>query len=129
MGNNRGIRPATPASPDYPAQEIRRSSEAQFGSVPFWLLGRVAAHETTYREDHSLMPEPIEDSEGEEREIEEVFRRKIAGLRRLPRRDRAAALRAAREWRAFALRALREKRAGLRYARHLLRRLRMLVPG
>lgn len=42
--------------------------------------------------------EPIEDGDAVETEIERLFRARIGGLRRLPRRERAAALRAAREW-------------------------------
>jgi hypothetical protein len=66
--------------------------------------------------------EPLEEDEGAVREIKELFGRRIAALRRLPRHQRAHALRAAREWRRQALKALKEKRAVERCARHLHRR-------
>lgn len=62
---------------------------------------------------------PIEETDDEAFEIELEFRRKVAGLRRLPKRERAAALRAAREWYALALQALRERKAGKRHAHYL----------
>jgi len=72
--------------------------------------------------------EPDEDSNGADAEIEAIFRRKIVGLRRLPRRQRAQALREAREWLAFALQALREKKATARHARYVLWRQSRLPP-
>jgi hypothetical protein len=60
-----------------------------------------------------LLPEngESEDDDAAAREIEAIFRRKLMGLRRLPKRERAAALRAAREERQLALHALRQRRA------------------
>jgi hypothetical protein len=69
-----------------------------------------------------------EEGEAEEIEIEFQFRRKLAGLRFMPRLDRPHARRAAREWRTAALKALREKRATARYARRMLRRLQTPEP-
>jgi hypothetical protein len=57
---------------------------------------------------------PTDDQEGPEAEIVGIFRRKLAGLRFMSRRERAQAVRAALEWLWFAMAALREKRA---YAR------------
>lgn len=66
----------------------------------------------------------IDPDEGAEGEIEKIFRRKIAGLRRLPRRERPAAVQAAKDTRMLALKALREKRARERAAQHALNKLR-----
>jgi hypothetical protein len=72
----------------------------------------------------------VDEGDGGEIEIETTFRRKLTGLRRLPRRERLQALLAAREWRSFALNALREKRLTDRHARYMQRRqLRMPAPG
>jgi len=57
--------------------------------------------------------------------IEEEYRRRLAGLRRLPRRERSAALKAAREERMAALKQLRERRAIDRHARYMLWRSQM----
>jgi hypothetical protein len=75
-------------------------------------------------------PEFDADEEGgaEEIEIDKMYRRKLAGLRHLPRLDRPHARRAAREWRLAALKALHEKRAAERHARRLLRRLQSPAP-
>ncbi len=56
------------------------------------------------------LPEPPEDSEAEEREIEGEYYGRLLTARRLPRALRAGARRAAREWRAATLKALRMKR-------------------
>ena len=71
---------------------------------------------------------PIEEGDAAEIEIENIFRRKIAGARLLPRRERAQARREAREWRRLALKALREKRAAERYARYMRWRLMRARP-
>jgi hypothetical protein len=72
--------------------------------------------------------EPVQEDDAAEIGIEETFRRMLMGLRRLPRRERAAALRAAREWRMIALKAAREKRAGQRHARYVTWKLQMPAP-
>jgi hypothetical protein len=64
-----------------------------------------------------------EEDEAAKLEIDHLFRRRISGLRRLPRRERPHALRAAREWRMLALKALRERKAAARHARYMLRQL------
>jgi hypothetical protein len=69
--------------------------------------------------------ESIEEADSPEVEIQAIFRRKLAGLRLLPRRERAQARRAALEWLWFAMAALREKRA---HARHVPRRLQGPAP-
>jgi hypothetical protein len=72
--------------------------------------------------------EPAEDLDSPESEIQDVFRRKIAGVRLLPRHERAQAVRAALEWLWFAMNALREKRAYENHTRHLLWRMQMPRP-
>lgn len=62
-------------------------------------------------------------------EIEALFQRKLMGLRRLPKRERAAARQVAKEERQQALMGLREKRATERRARQALRRLRQPKPA
>jgi hypothetical protein len=66
--------------------------------------------------------EPLGESDAAEFEIETEFRRKLAGLRVLPRRERAQARRAAKEWRRLALKTLLENRSRDRYAHYLQRR-------
>jgi hypothetical protein len=60
--------------------------------------------------------------------IDETFRRKLAGIRRLPKHERAAARRAAMDERAMALAALRRKREATRQFRRFLLRLHGLIP-
>jgi hypothetical protein len=72
--------------------------------------------------------EPLDEDETADVEIEMMFRRKLMGLRFLPRRQRAAAYRALRQWRFLALKALREKRAADRRARFMLRQQQRPAP-
>jgi hypothetical protein len=72
--------------------------------------------------------ELVEEHEAAEAEIEAMFKRRLMGLRRLPRYQRAGALRAAREWRQVALKALRETRATERHARFMQWRLGLPAP-
>jgi hypothetical protein len=88
-----------------------------------------AAIEVMKRTSPALAPEPFEDGVGAELEIDAEFQRRLAGLRRLPRHERAAALRLAREWRQLALKALRERRTTARHAWRSLRRLQRLQPA
>jgi hypothetical protein len=71
---------------------------------------------------------PVDDDDAQVQEIEAMFKRKLSGLRRLPRHARAHALRAAREWRLAALAALREKRARERHAKWVLWRQQLPAP-
>jgi hypothetical protein len=87
-----------------------------------------AAIEATRRGLPFIPFEPVEEGEAETLEIEATFRRRLSGLRRLPRHERSAALRAAREWRLFALKALREKRVRERIARYALWRQSLPAP-
>lgn len=114
MGNNRGTGPATSASPDSSAP-YNRSRSSRPDTAP---------GEATL----DLEPENAGEFEAAEREIEADFRRRIAGLRRMPRRDRPHALRTAREQRQLALLALHERRARDRHARFLRRRLLKPAP-
>lgn len=102
-GNNRGTGPtATPVSPVHSANDEKNGGTAS-------VLGF----------------EPDED-DGALGEIEAEFRRKLAGLRRLRRPERALALRVAKDWRRAALKEWRERRARERHARRTLRRLQTL---
>jgi hypothetical protein len=64
----------------------------------------------------------FDDEAAAEAEIGFMFRQKLAGLRRLPKRDRIHALRAAKVWRAQALKALKEKSATARQFQYAQRR-------
>jgi hypothetical protein len=66
--------------------------------------------------------------DGAAAEIDANFRRRLFGLRRLPRHLRAAALRAASDERCLALRGLREKRQRERQARYALWRQQLQSP-
>lgn len=108
MENKRGIGPATPVSAALSANEKRKED----GDQAFTLIKfNPAAPEVTRRD---FLPAELMSTEEEDNpdvEIQLIFRRKIAGLRRLPRHQRAQALRAALEWLWSTLAALREKRA------------------
>jgi hypothetical protein len=64
--------------------------------------------------------------DGEMAAIYDVFRRKLIGLRRLPRPARVTALRVARDWLALAMKDAREKRAYKRHALYMMRKQRRL---
>jgi hypothetical protein len=87
-------------------------------------------HTSEYRglADHVISFGPIERDEIEVAEIDAQFRRRLRGLRRLPRHQRASALRAAREERFMALRALRERRIQARAARSSFLRQQLQAP-
>lgn len=58
---------------------------------------------------------------GAEIEIEAAYRRKLAGIRMMPRFQRAGARREARDWRRIAFRILREQRRNENFSRKLRR--------
>lgn len=121
METDRGTGPASSASLAPLAHDNDRSTEA-----PSLVLGS-AAFEITRGELHAIPFDPIEDGDAEAIEIEKEFRRRLTGLRRLPRSARAVALREARDWRLVALKALREKHARERQANVALWRQRSLA--
>ena len=116
-GSDRGKRPAALLSPDYLAKEKTERPTDQLPHRVSRKFGAAVLSELTER-DRALPESDAVEGEAEEIEIETVFRRKIAGLRRLPKRDRPSARKAAQEWRIRALKALREQRARDRLARH-----------
>ncbi len=128
MANDRGIGLAALRSPANQASTTEGLSEgsALRRALSSW---SVAALENGRRAARLPELEPLEEDEGAVREISELFRRRLAGLRRLPRYQRAHALRAAREWRRQAFRALKDKRATERNARYLFRRQQKLTPA
>jgi hypothetical protein len=128
MGSDRGIGPAPPRSPDYVARKIERSSEEPSDFCVRSSFNSRAVLEVTRRTVRLPELEPVADDDAAATEINDLFRRRLTGLRRLPRHDRSHALRAAREWRRLALKALREKRAAERHARHRLRQLQTTAP-
>jgi hypothetical protein len=110
-------------SPDYPAKENNRQVEKR----PVAMLskfGSAATNEVTRRAVRPIEFDEFDDeTSGAELEIATLYRRKLAGLRYLPRNERPPARRAMREWYRLALRAIREKRAIERHARRTLRQL------
>jgi hypothetical protein len=113
-------------SRDDPASEKERpirveaSGQAGFDGTCIELIGRGS---------FPIGPPPTDEDDAGEVEIKAVFQGKLMALRRLPRRERAAALRAAREWFLMALKAAREKRARDRYGKYMQWRLQILKPG
>jgi hypothetical protein len=69
------------------------------------------------------------EDDGADVDVDTIFKRKLMGLRLLPRRERAQAYRAAKAWRRAALKALREKRQCERHARYMLRQLKRIRPS
>jgi hypothetical protein len=101
-------------SPAPSAQDHEKEFEHQpFACVRF----QPAANEVLRDVASSDEPGPVDEPGSQEAEIQAIFRSRIAGLRRLPKRERAQALRAALEWLWFAEAALREKRMITCYAR------------
>jgi hypothetical protein len=129
MGNRCGTGPATSVSPVSPAN---KKGEAPENRTPL-LIHRVLT-KTAAEKPRVCCRRPtlsfVDPDEAAEIEIEAVYRRAIAGLRRLPRRERPYAMRVAKDARMFALKALREKRAYKRHGEHMLRKLKAeLVPS
>lgn len=75
-----------------------------------------AKREMVEREPEKINFDIPEEPGGAEGDIDADFRRKLAGLRRLPYREKIHALRAAKNARRLALRALRERRLVARLA-------------
>jgi hypothetical protein len=109
-------------SPVYLASPNSRRNEHQASPLNRAVL--TAAAELTRVNPNCPAPPIIEPDEPGEVEIEMTFRRTIAGLRRLPRRERPAAVQAAKDTRMMALKVLREKRAYKRQAEYMLRKLK-----
>jgi len=116
-------------SPDYTASKSIQSPGGEYGAVDRQRFSQLAAIEITGRSLAAPEIEPFDEYAGEEIEIETRFRRKLAGLRRLPRQERPHALRAAREARQLDLKTLREKRAAERDRRYRLRQLQKVALG
>jgi hypothetical protein len=118
--NDRGTGPATSVSPAHSASEIDKPPK-YLPAAP-----SVSPLESELPRSPSVEAEAFDEGDAAEMDIENEFRRKLMGLRRLRRRERAQALRAAREWRSFALNALREKRLRERQARYMLEHMKRL---
>jgi hypothetical protein len=128
MGIDRGIGLAALRSPAGQASTSERSMDKPPIGCARSAWRSAAALETTRHAADLPELEPLEEDDGAVLEINQLFRRRLAGLRRLPRHQRAGALRAARDWRRQALGALKERRAAERRARHLLRQLLKPAP-
>ncbi len=125
-GNKRGVGSATLESPEYSAKKSERQA-VQSDKGTGRKFGPIVLNELLGR-DRPLPESDVAEGEAEEREIETVFRRKLAGLRHVRKSERAGALKAARDWRTLALKALRKRRASKRYATWVSRQLRRPVP-
>jgi hypothetical protein len=116
--NELGTGPATPVSPAHLASENREEGEKQpAASIRFMAV----ATELTGCDLLAAEIMSAEEEGSPELEILLIFRRKITGMRRLPRQQRAQAIRAALEWMWSTMAALREKRAYGRHRRHIIR--------
>src|SRR5262249_7835428 len=106
--NDRGTGAADPESPaDKPAnQGINLMSQVR----PETAYAPAAVVLTSRGSEPVIDMESPDDDGAAYTEIDAAYRRRLIGLRRLPRHERIQALRAAREWRAVALMALRQKR-------------------
>ena len=123
MESNRGAGPATLVPPDSLATEIPDDRRSPARSLWRSMDYEVAELEVTRGLGGELLL-PDEECDGDARaEIDATFQRKLAAIRRLPRRDQSHARRAALEERDHALVALRRKREATRQFRQYLRRL------
>ena len=122
MVSDRGAEPATLAPPDSPA--IQAADERRRSANPFSrsMIYAVAETEVTRGLDGLALADGECDA-GAAAEIDATFQRKLAAIRRLPKRDRPDARRAAIEERVMALIALRHKRETARQFRRYLRQL------
>ena len=125
-GSDRGAEPAALLSPDYMARKSERPTDQHFASLHREFS---AALREVMGPGLPLSEVDAVEGEAEEIEIETIFRRKLAGVRQLPRSERPHARKAARDWRTQALKDLREKRARDRYASHTRRQLGQPMPN
>ena len=129
MGTDSGRRSATPRSPALLATHSLYRGASLALTAPRASVVSVATVGRELADPHPAAApwEELPGQDGEMQGIEEEFRRKIAGLRRLPREAKAHALRAARADREMALRLLRDRRDSARRSR-LARRRQMPTP-
>jgi hypothetical protein len=105
---------------------LAQGDEKESEHEPFACVRFLPTASELTRDPETSLDGPVDDAASTAAEIQVIFRSRIAGLRRLPKRERAQALRAALEWLWFAEAALREKRLIDRCARHAQRRNHML---
>jgi len=128
MESNRGAESATLAPPASLA--TKTPDEGQSFANTFWRSMAFKIVETEVNRGPSadvVLPDD-ENDEDVRAEIDATFQRKLAAIRRLPKRERVAARRAAMEERAIALLALRRKREATRQFRRFLQRLLAATP-
>jgi uncharacterized protein with von Willebrand factor type A (vWA) domain len=122
--NDQGTGPAPSVSPALSANENQKEDEKQ----PLMPI-RLNPAEAELTGGDRLPVELMSAEEGSpELEILLIFRRKIAGLRKLTRQQRTQEIRAALEWLWSTMAALREKRLYQRHARQASRRFRRPDP-
>jgi hypothetical protein len=120
--NDTGTGPATSVPHLSTANEIEPTKEPE---KPFRPTAITESDKSTVGGSEGGTPAYDDDSDAVA-VIYKIFRQRLSGLRRLPRRVRGAELRAARDWLAIAMKDLREKRAYKRHAIRMLRRQRRL---
>jgi len=120
MGNSRGTGPATPGSPAYLATQVTDEPQKQTTAAGWSRFDKAVRQEVTMHFVRPLEIPSMDEDEESSVDIDATFQRKVAGLRYLPPRARAAAYRAARDERDLALRGLRERRAARSHFRKLL---------
>lgn len=127
MASSRGAGPATPAPPDSPATKIENDKASV--ARAFWqrFAFKAAGTEAACGSEALILPDD-ECDDAISAGIEDTFRRKLAAIRRMPKRERPHARRAALEDRAMALLALKDKREAMRQFRRFLFRLHGLEP-
>jgi hypothetical protein len=118
-----GTGPANPVSPSLsPANENQEDERRPFVPIHF----KPVAAELTGRDCLFAELMSSEEEDCPEFEILLAFRRKISGLRKLPRHQRAQEIRVALEWLLSTMKGLREKRLYARHARNIQRQHRQM---
>ena len=123
--NDAGTRPATSVSPAFSAHQNQKEEYQPRAVVKIM----PAVTELTRRDILPVEPFSTEEEDSPDVEIMKIFRRKIAGLRRLPRQQRAQAIRAALEWLWSTMAALRKKRLYERHARRMILQMKRIWPS
>jgi hypothetical protein len=128
MESNRGAEPATLVPPVSLANKLTGEEDRPSNSRRRFIAFENAQMEVTHGLSERLVLPDNECDESASAEIDAIFQRKLAGIRRLPKHERSSARRAAMEERAMAHLALRRKREATRQLRRFLLRLCGLIP-
>jgi hypothetical protein len=129
MESNRGAEPAALVPPVSLANQITDERQNPGSFFPRYIIFEATQEEVTrgYGEKAVLPDDECDD--GIRAGIEDMFRRKLSAIRRLPKRERPAARRVATDERIVALLVLRQKQEAARRHRRFLLQLAALKPG